>query len=541
MSGARMWPARLPQQIRHDRYRQAEVRVYDQLASTLGPGWTVFYSRPWLGITPTGAERDGEADFVIVHPQHGLLALEVKGGGISYDPERELWQSRDKDGIRHNIKNPFDQARRSKYALLDKLRDQRDWPQDRFIRARHGVIFPDAVDPPGSLGADMPRELICCRPGLTHLNEWVEARLSGGDETPLGRDGVALCERLLAQPFILRVRLGHVLQDDERAIGLLTPEQFHILEAISGNCRVAVGGGAGTGKTVLAMEDAIRHADGGKRTLLTCFSEPLAISLRNRLSRTRVTVLSFADLCREAQRSAGLAGIPVSREPAPEALLDAASSDQIARFDVIVVDEAQDFRPHWWVALDALRSEAGDSKLHAFYDSNQSVYGQVAQELASFSLLPIHLSRNLRNTKVIHQAASRFYEGLPVRPEGPDGVSIEWIACDESAILSGLIQAARRLITKEAVPPGDMAILAPGADTLTALRSGLKAYEGKLTFDTIARFKGLECGVALLAATRDIADQRELAYVGLSRARTHLIVAGHHDVIGWLRETAATR
>lgn len=535
MSSAIFWPARLSERIRSDRYRQAEVRVYDHLAATLDAGWTVFYSRPWLGITPSGAERDGEADFVIVHPKHGFLTLEVKGGEISFDPALDVWQSRDRDGVRHNIKNPFEQAKRAKYELLKKLREQRDWPQDRVIRMRHGVVFPDAVDPPRSLGADMPRELICCRPGLSRINEWVEARLSGGNEAPLGRDGVALCVRLLAQPFRLRVPLAHYLEDDDRTIGLLTPEQFHILEAISGLPKVAVGGGAGTGKTVLAAEDASKHALLGKRTLLTCSSEPLADSLRSRLADTPVTVLTFDQLCRQARLALGLADLPFSTQADPEVLLDAASNDAMPRFDVIVVDEAQDFRPHWWVALEALRSDAPESKFHAFYDSNQSVYGKVASELAGFALLPIHLSRNLRNTKAIHHAASQFYEGLPLRSDGPDGVRVDWIVCEESAVNSGICRSVRQLIKQEAVSPSDIVVITPSPGSLLKIRAELGILAKDIMSDTVMRFKGLESSVVLLAATREIADQRELAYVGLSRPRTHLIVAGNEEVVGWLR------
>jgi len=53
--------------------------------------------------------------------------------------------------------------------------------------------------------------------------------------------------------------------------------------------------------------------------------------------------------------------------------------------------------------------------------------------------------------------------------------------------------------------------------------------------DTIARFKGLERRVIGLAATREIADQRELAYIGLSRARAHLLVVGEPEVLAWLQ------
>lgn len=535
MSGTKMWPAVLPDRIRSDRYRRAEVKVYDQLTATLGPRWTVFYSRPWLGITPTGAERDGEADFVIVHPQRGFLAVEVKGGGISYEPAIDRWQSTDGDGLRHTIKNPFEQARRAKHELLEKVKQRRDWPQNRFVRARHAVIFPDAESPPGNLGADIPREIICCRPGLKTLAEWIEQRLTGGDEDDLGRDGVQVFERLLAQPFMLRVPLGHVLEDDDRAIAMLTLEQFHILDAIAMNHRVAVGGAAGAGKTVVAIEDALRLSDKGLRTLLTCMSVPLANMIRQRLTETAVTVLSLSELCSEACRISGLIAGEFSEETSAERLLDAISTHTAFRFDAVVVDEAQDFRTWWWVALESLLSDPASSPLHAFYDSNQSLYGSLAKELAGFAMLPIHLGRNLRNTKAIHAVAARFYRGLPVRADGPDGVSVEWLECDDSAVASQLADTVRRLINREAVSAAEIAVLAPSDRVLGQVRGALGPSAREVTLETIARFKGLERSIVALAATREIADQRELAYVGLSRARTHLIAAGEPGVLRWLQ------
>ncbi|MGL3210653.1 hypothetical protein [Bradyrhizobium sp. BR 1433] len=69
------------------------VRVYDTLEGALGPEWTVFYGRPWLGITPYGEEQDGEADFVVVHPVRGFLTIEVKGQD-SQDPETDVGSAR---------------------------------------------------------------------------------------------------------------------------------------------------------------------------------------------------------------------------------------------------------------------------------------------------------------------------------------------------------------------------------------------------------------------------------------------------------------
>lgn len=65
---------------------------------------------------------------------------------------------------------------------------------------------------------------------------------------------------------------------DERELEKLTDSQFSVISAISGNPRVAIAGGAGSGKTWLARKRAIQLAEEGFRVLLTCqsriFSNP---------------------------------------------------------------------------------------------------------------------------------------------------------------------------------------------------------------------------------------------------------------------------
>lgn len=48
----KMWPRTIPPDIRNFPMRSAECKVFDKLESELGPGYVVFYSRPWHGLTP---------------------------------------------------------------------------------------------------------------------------------------------------------------------------------------------------------------------------------------------------------------------------------------------------------------------------------------------------------------------------------------------------------------------------------------------------------------------------------------------------------
>ena len=71
------------------------------------------------------------------------------------------------------------------------------------------------------------------------------------------------------------------------------------------------------------------------------------------------------------------------------------------------------------------------------------------------------------------------------------------------------------------------------------LEQTLAAFEG-LSIEHVRDFKGLEKPVVILAATRDMTDVKELAYVALSRPRVHLLVAGEPDILEWLRQVASS-
>lgn len=534
MPGAHMWPVVLPREIRESSLRAAEVKVYDLLARSLGSGWVAFYSRPWLGMTPSGEEKDGECDFVVMHPALGYLTLEVKGGEISYDPGTDQWRSTDRNRIRHNIKNPIRQAVASKHELLKQVKALPSWP-GRFIRQRHGVVFPDTASPPGNLGADGPREIFCCRDDLPDIGRWIKERLSGGTVDELGADGIRAFEELLAKPFLLRVPLGNYLDDDEQAITALTPQQFHILDAVGHLNRIAAGGGAGTGKTILAVEDAVRLGQRNLKTALLCLSEPLARHLRQRLSGAGaiVSVWSLSGLCTEFCSRAGVSyAAEQGLEKGIETLFIAVKKDPSLRFDAIVVDEAQDFRSHWWIAIEELLKDQQSSWLHAYFDTNQSVYGDFARELAAFRIVPIHLTRNLRNTQNIHGTASRFYKGIPIAADGPEGMSVEWRTVRNDQIPAQAVAAAVHLI-KERVSATDIVLLTADENIAGLIRRRAGFPHG-VRVCSIKDFKGLECKTVVLAATQELADEPELAYVALSRARTHLIVIGTAQILAWL-------
>lgn len=157
--------------------------------------------------------------------------------------------------------------------------------------------------------------------------------------------------------------------ENEDAADILTQQQAAILSAIQLLPRVEIRGGAGSGKTFMAVEQARRLADKGQRVALICYSHGLASYLRRITggwSRRKQPdyVGEFHRLGiqwgapegpDENERTKEVSQFFESDLPAVMKEL-AANLPDGQRFDSIVIDEAQDFADSWWdPVLAALR------------------------------------------------------------------------------------------------------------------------------------------------------------------------------------------
>lgn len=556
---AKMWPSVLPDEIRYDRFRQAECKVYDKLEEALDDTFTVFYSRPWLGTTWSGEEIDGECDFVVAHPEYGFLALEVKGGGIVYDPETEKWKSIDRNGFEHSIKDPVRQAVASKHQLLHKLKNSPEW-RSRRIGIRHGVIFPDSNHPELSedLGADKPLYIFCFKEELfENLLSWILNRFGDGDfderhVEPLGVDGIRALERILAKPICLKQSLSAILEEDDRQIEYLTMDQFQILRSIEENPRALITGGAGTGKTLLAMEEARRYAENGKKVLFLCYNRPLSSQVRSALqSELGIDVYTFHGFCLKVTRTGNISEDTLDNDRLsrlPDQCLKALQKTRDYRYDAVIIDEGQDFQPSWWRIIDLIAGTEENGILRVFADNNQRVYNHASCIPKDVVPVSIRLIRNLRNTRYIHEEVQKHYSGYHIDSPFRDGVEVTWITVEsEEEMRKAVRNRVEELIIDGELQRRDIAILASSEDVLSYTVPGGKIgayYTGKcdddnqtsIIADTVRRFKGLESKVVILLLSSDLVRSEELLYVGLSRARTQLTVIGIEKQVLKVRE-----
>lgn len=542
---------------------QAEAKVYKALRDGLPSDFIVFFQVGWILRREEENAKDGETDFVICHPDLGYICVEVKGGGVGFDSSSGEWFSVDRHHHKHAINNPVSQALKAKYSIRSKLNEHQRWRELSLtnVLRGHAVFFPDIGDANALSRPDMPAALIGCFKNLQNSKAWIDSvfaywRNDAPGYASIGRRGLDVFREVFARSFEIAPLVSSQLADLEARRLVLTKDQMRVLDFLRSRRRVAVSGGAGTGKTVLALEKARRLAAEGFRTLLTCYNRQLADHLSSLCTGTQnLNVMSFHQLCHRqverANRTSGRDLVSEAKLTYPgkglyEVQLPNALGYSIEilpdRYDAIVCDEGQDFCEEFWLPLELLLSDYDKSPLYVFYDDNQNLYSRAG----TFPIQdePFSLTTNCRNTAPIHESAYKHYKGTPVNPPDIPGDEVQFEVApsrdSQAAKISNLIVD---LVAIQGVAPSDITVLLADAihkaEFYTALRkhplpkpaTWLEEGTGGETtvlIDTIQRFKGLESSVVILWGldTIDLSHRQELLYVGMSRAKSLLIIVG---------------
>ena len=567
---ARTFPSELIGQVIRDPKRSAEVNFFTQLKVQLGADWIVFYSVAWIGrFRSDNSFHDGETDFIIAHPEYGILLVEVKGGRIDYDGMRGQWTTTDRDSSVYSI-DPFNQIKKNKYDLLNKIKSLPGWAHI-WVNLGHAVAFPQAVvSRDTQLPLDAPAELILDAHYMDRLPERLQQIMAywRSEETvSIGSDGQSLIEtliNLLAPTTNLPNPLSVQIADEEKEFFRLTAEQYRLLDFLNRTRRAAISGAAGSGKTMMAVEKARRLAQEGFRVLLVCYNSQLGKHLKVACAEIAKEVGpdnffagTFHGWCAHVAQKAGIP-LPVRDgspdwENYPETLLQGIGVQSDLLVDAVIVDEGQDMEELWWVALTASLSNRNDSLFYVFYDDNQIVnlqsrahsHTQIPDDLR---LMEFHLQENVRNTRTIHKLASGFYDGGLSEPHGSSGRTVEMFDyTNEVGLQQRLSRLLHRLLIVEDISPEQIAILTPHSLVRSALPKILEALGTKqkqVSLSAISMFKGLERPVIILAELDEVfmaLPERErdaLSYVGTSRPRNHLSLIGHESTLASLRSKA---
>lgn len=541
----------------------SERQVFDALRRSLDDEYVVFHSVPWHG---RGKKPDGEADFLIAHPDLGLLVLEVKGGGILVNPKTGAWLSEDRAGELHPIKDPFEQALAAKHELIADIRSDARWPDGRSCQIGYGVVLPNVTIGPDRLSPRAKPEITFDRPAMAVLGERVTKCLRHwriADPAALPKeDGVAALLRMYGTTVRYRIPLSDMLADDEQRIIELTEQHFAVLDLLDRRRRAAIAGCAGSGKTLLAFEKARRLAESGRKVLMLTFNRSLAGYLRERMAvPERLDIRHFHGLCRDLTQEAGLKP-PADAQDGdafvrwlPEGLFEALPHSP-TRYDAIVVDEGQDFEADWFDILEGILQDRERGHYYVFYDDNQRLYSTDA--IPGWLDDPFQLTVDCRNTNQIGQLVRGLYRGPGLRLSGVDGRAIVYFpypAGSDNSHIVGRVTEALGHLRKAGANPNDVTVLSPRRNGQVWRRRDFGEWrlysaeepDGNVFFETIHGFKGQESRIVVLVELEmagavdqpgdDSADA--LLYVGSSRATTQLAIVSAQPIITKLRSAAA--
>ncbi len=438
-----------------------ERRFAQRLESKLEEDYLCWYD------VPVGTGRL-HPDFIILHPQRGLLILEVKDWRLDNIQSFDRFQValKTNSGIVKKP-NPLEQARQYAHAVVNVL--ERDpqliaangrWQGKLLFPWTYGVILTrvtrkafDATD----LGEVIPEHRVICQDEMVeNINaEEFQERLWG--MFTLGRWGV------LTLPQIDRVRwhlfpeirlpkqeatLFDQLEDDDQELPdllkVMDIQQEQLARSLGDGHRI-IHGVAGSGKTLILGYRAEHLAKVCTRPILIlCYNRLLAQRLKHWMQaknlEEKVHVYTFHSWCRTQLKTYNIKP-PVNHvsnddffEKMVDKVIASVDHKQIpaGQYDAVLIDEGHDFHPEWLKLVSQMVSPTTNSLL-LLYDDAQSIYGQQKRGF-SFKSVGIQaqgrttiLRVNYRNTQEILEFASKLVANV-LTPEEADEDNIPRLA-----------------------------------------------------------------------------------------------------------------
>lgn len=539
----------------------SERIVYRALKEQLGNDFVVLHSYPWLRPDRDGALREGEADFIVLHQDKGMLVLEVKGGELRY--QNATWQRKKKHGY-EPITDPFKQARGSMHYLVDRIEKQTGGDvRSHHFSYGHAVVFPHdnytgAIPP----GAD--ESLILSQRQMDSMNVAIEKAMASWPqrETPLSdHQWRRMATALLPEFKLFRPIVGSA-SDVFDKIQEMTDEQIELLAGLyEDNNRVYVSGVAGSGKTQLAFDRAIQLAKADNRTLFVCYNRHLADLLRRSLDQhpdkglleKRLKIAHFHQLAREIIEDAGVDWDPPESpqsnsdffvDDVPDLIEQAAylamEEGEDVQYDAIVMDEAQDFHSRWWEVLQCtLLKNAEEGTLLAFADPVQRLWDWAPAKPPVAFQTKYHLRRNCRNSRwiartstTIAKTEAKFFKrsplgGKPAISTVPTLAAMKGIVCKavENLVEKHDIGASQLvLIGPSGLENGSLADVSEIAGFPLTNDTRIWSHGGGILVTTARSFKGLEADVVVVYDLDRISKSFSHVdlYVACTRARSHV-------------------
>ncbi|KQZ67142.1 MULTISPECIES: nuclease-related domain-containing DEAD/DEAH box helicase [unclassified Nocardioides] len=522
----------------------SEQQVWELLRDTLGDDDVLVANRRLTDET-----KDHEIDLLVLMPDLGALVLEIKGGSVWREDDKWWITRRGRTAEIH----PVDQARGSKYSLRTYVERDPRWGSRQRIAWAHGVITPYTDIELDAEVPDLPHWALHGKAAMETLVERlrINARDMQHGQRPPTYDDIEAIVDILNGRLPTSYDVNADAEDRAATVDRLTQEQASILQVTRLLKRVEVRGGAGSGKTVLALQQAKQLTRGrgdrkAQRVAVLCYSLGLAEHLKREVSTWNrkerpAFVGTFHDFGKQWGAPEGdRTNSDFWEVDLPQLMGDLAEGlDDGAKFDAIIVDEAQDFADTWWrPVLKALRDEE-EGGLYVYSDENQRIFARFGRP--PVQLVPLVLDHNLRNTRQIHDsfgplAPSRMYAS------GGDGPDVRFVAASADDSIGTADDVVDQMLDEGWKPANIMLLTTGKRHPIQVERTDFHDQDGywrsfwdpdEVFYGHVLGCKGLERKAVVLCVNEPEVRERarERLYVGMSRATDALVVVGDPAVI----------
>lgn len=532
--------------------------------SSFTDDWIVLHS---LNLSEHSKRLYGEIDFLLLIPNGGIYVMEVKGGGVKCVDG--VWHFTNRFGKTYKSTiGPFNQARDAMFSLRSSI-EKSFGRGHKYARFLHGffVAFPHINFDRRSIEYEhwqvLDKDII--HSGTESffsnlfgqfINKYKGQSWFSHDSLPTQKEISVLADFLRGD--FERVRtIADYLDEFERLVKAYTEEQFRILDSIHINQRSVIQGGAGTGKTMIAVESAIRHASEGKSVFLTCYNRLIGEWMHKHVSdwKGKVTASHLHGFLFEASKGFDYDISHRNRQDfytkyLPELIKDIYNKGIFKKFDLIIIDEGQDLIRNEYLQLfnEMLDGTLSNGYWEIYGDfERQAIYSQLSKPdmfklLNNFAKYSNFLLKiNCRNTKQIGEETALIsdFEKPPLLHEYLEAIPVEYSFYKDSSHQAKILNELLNQLIEEGLPQNEMTLLSPKKieNSCCSIISEHKIAEikrigdfptnlGDLGFATIQSFKGMENNYIIITDIDDIGSEQAqaLLYVGMTRAKYGLII-----------------